>query len=105
MPNYQSDMLPNEIAELFETSMTNIQGGQVNLETSNLRPQQLSDSIAFRFNVDYFTLEGLAMRGDVLALPFNDRLYLAAYIAASIHYFDKDAGEIDRLFSTLTVAN
>ena len=103
MPTYDATMLPNEITELVETSLKNYYGGQVVINSTNLRPQQVGDLTGFRFGLSFFTLEGLLKKGEVLALPQNDSLNLVIFMAAEIHYYDKSLTEIDQLFDSISI--
>lgn len=101
MPTYKKDMLPNEIVELVETSIKNNLGGQVSVESSNLRPQSVNGNDGFRFDLKYFTGGGLYKQGDVIAISKNETLNLIIYTAAALHYFPKDHAEINSLFSNI----
>ena len=101
MPSYRSSMLPNEIEELVKTSLINAMGGEIPISTSNLRPMPIEDIIGFRFEFDFYTTEGLAIRGDVLAIPDNELLNVIIYKAASMHYYEKDLEEVNAIFESI----
>ncbi|TQV74184.1 hypothetical protein FKG94_16385 [Exilibacterium tricleocarpae] len=100
MPAFSSDMLPNEIEEMVETSIKNRYNGQVAVDTSNLRPAKFGDNRGFRFNVEYFTVNGLQTKGDVIASIKDDQLYMIIFTAAGMHYYDKYIGEVEKLFAS-----
>ena len=101
MPAYRSDMLPNELAELVETSIRNMRGGKPDVKSSGLRPVTIANQTAFRFNINYTDNGGLAKAGDVVALQKNDQIYIIIFDAAALHYRQKELNEIDALFDSM----
>lgn len=102
MPKFAADMLPNDVIDFVKTSFKNLYGGEISIQAGHLRPQSFGQTPGYRFQLDFFTPSGLAKRGDVLATIKNDQLYLMVFVAARMHYYDRDQPEIEKLFSTVT---
>ncbi len=105
MPAYEAGMLPNEIVDLVKTSFKNLGGGQLSVTDSDLRPQDVAGETGFRFSIDFFDLDGLAKKGDVLAVQKDGNLNLLIYSAAKLHYFDKYATEVNQMFNSVRIAS
>ncbi|MCY7294951.1 hypothetical protein [Alteromonas sp. a30] len=103
MPVFKAGMLPNEMQDLVSSSLKNLYGGDVDITTSNLRPTEVAGQIGFRFNLSYFTKNGLAKQGDVLVLEKDKRLYSMIFIATKLHYFDKHAPEFDHMANSIII--
>ena len=101
MPEFRANMLPNELMELVVTSLKNSSGGELVIDATNLRPQRLQGSIGFRFDMSYYDSNGLARRADCIMVKKDDRLNLIIFSAAGMHYYPKEAAEVDSIFSSL----
>ena len=101
MPEYQQGMLPNELAELITTSLKNANGGEIRIKATDLRPQRVGENLGVRFGLNWFTTNGLAKRGEAVAVPNENKLNIIIFTAADIHYYQKDAEEIDQMFSSM----
>lgn len=94
LPKFDSDMLPNEIEELTESSIVKLFGeGEVAVETSNLRPHKFGDQGGFLFDMDVAVSDGPDYGGISGAFIADGKLYLIVYLAARPHYFDKHRDE------------
>lgn len=88
-PAYQAGMLPNEIVELTESSLAKLNGTNVAVSSSNLRPYRLGELRAVMFDLTLIGSEGPARRGRALAFVQDQALYLMLYVGTRLHYFDK----------------
>ena len=96
LPVFRADMLPNEIAELVESSIVKVLGeGEAAVSTSNLRPQKFGEQRGALFDLDGQLSDGPNYRGVAGGFVANDRLYLVIFLAATPHYDEKhrDAAE------------
>lgn len=101
LPKFRADMLPNEIEELTESSITKLFGeGQASVETSNLRPQRYGNDRGMMFNMDIKVTDSPDYRGLAGAFIADRKLYLMMYIAADPFYFDKHVDEVEALMKT-----
>lgn len=87
-PTFRKEMLPNEVEELLQDSLTRQLGGGATVVTSNLRPRPWAGQrgIAFDLLIEYS--DAAAQRGYVCAAVIDDQLHLIIYQAAKLHYFD-----------------
>lgn len=88
-PTYRQEMLPNEVRDLVVASLTKRYGASSIVEGSSLRPTRLAGQRAFAFDLKIVSAESPELKGTVSAVKFQEKLYLLAFIAAKLHYFDK----------------
>lgn len=94
LPVFKSDMLPNEIEELTESSIIKLfREGQVAVETTNLRPHRFGDNNGLIFDVNVTVSDGPNYRGIVGALVVNEQLYVILFLGAEPYYFEKHIDE------------
>lgn len=103
MPAYKAGMLPNEMEDLVTTSLKNWYGGELDISTANLRPMDVAGQIGFRFNLDFYTKDGLAKRGDVVVVEKDNRFYSMILIGTKIHYYDSLAEEFEMMANSLII--
>lgn len=90
LPIFRSDMLPNEIEELAESTFVKYFGeGSVAISTENLRPQRFGEHRGVMFDMNITVTESPDYRGTVGAFIVNKELYLMLYFAAEPYYFGK----------------
>ncbi|MDH4110023.1 MAG: hypothetical protein OEW35_17185 [Gammaproteobacteria bacterium] len=100
LPPFRADMLPNEIEELTESSITKLFGeGEASVETSNLRPQRFGDDRGVLFNMHIKVTDSPDYKGLAGAFIADGKLYLMMYIAADPYYFDKNLAEVETLIA------
>lgn len=105
MPNFESDMLPPELAELVEISMNKLYGeGEVSVNVSELRPAEVSGETGVRFEIDYVAPTGYRVRGQSIAVVKNELLYVVIFDAAQLHYYDKYKPSIDKMFDSIELS-
>lgn len=104
LPLFKSDMLPNELVELTESSFEKLyEEGKSDVRASNLRPYRFGDRPGVMFDLDLTLADGPGYRGLVGAFTANSRLYLVAYIAAVPYYFEKDLDSARRVIESAHV--
>ena len=104
LPVFRADMLPNEIEELVESSITKLYGeGQSSVSTSNLRPQGFGEHGGFMFDIDAAVTESPDYRGSVGAFIVDDELYMVIFLAADPYYYDKHAARADAIIKSATL--
>ena len=94
LPVFKSDMLPNEIEELTESSIVKLfREGQVAVETSNLRPHKFGDNNGILFDMNVTVSDGPNYRGMAGALVVKEKLYVILFLGAEPYYFEKHMDE------------
>lgn len=90
LPRFTASMLPPDIAQLFESSY------RIAVSTSlftidSIEPAQFAGRDGFRFSYS-FTIQNEEVRrkGEATGAIIGGRLYLIAFEAPAIHYFDRD---------------
>ncbi len=101
LPKFRSDMLPNEIEELSESSIAKLLGeGQAAVTTANLRPHRFGENQGFMFDFGAILSDGPDYRGMAGAFVANEMLYVILYIAAEPYYFGKHLEEAETIIKT-----
>jgi hypothetical protein len=101
LPVFRADMLPNEIAELVESSIVKILGeGQVAVSTSNLRPTRFGEQRGAMFDISSELMDGPDYRGIAGGFVAGEKLYLIIYLGAEPYYFEKHRAEAETLLSS-----
>lgn len=88
-PTFRKEMLPNEIEELIQATLSRQLGAGAVVTTSNLRPQRLGSERALAFDALIEFNEGATQKGYVTALIVDQALYVIMYQGAQLYYFDK----------------
>lgn len=101
LPVFRSNMLPNEIEELIESTLVKYFGeGQATVSTSNLRPQMYGDQRGVMFDLSAQLSDSPDYRGTIGAFIANDKLYTIWYIAAHPHYHDKHSQRAEAIIKS-----
>ena len=101
LPSYQVDMLPNEITELLVSSLNNQYGGDLTIDTANLRPNKFGSKPGFSFEVNFFNKDGLYIKGKAFSAVVDSKLYLLLYMAPDLHYYEKNINNINTMVSEI----
>ena len=102
MPTFSKDMLPHDVVSLAEASMTKHLGaGDVLVKSKNLKPIMLNGQPGFRFNMDFYNVDGLAFQSDMVCSIKEDKLYAVLYLGTELHYYDNYKDEVEHIFNTL----
>ncbi len=98
LPVFRADMLPNEIEELVQSSMTKLLGeGESTVHTENLRPAKFGEQRGVMFDFTSRLTEGPDYRGLVGAFVASEQLYVIIYLGADPHYFAKHRAEAEAI--------
>jgi hypothetical protein len=94
IPIFRSDMLPNEVEELTESSIVKLfTEGEVAVETSNLRPHRFGENNGFLFDMNVSVSDGPNYLGVAGALIVDKKLYLIFFLGAEPYYYEKHIDE------------
>ncbi len=103
LPKFKSDMLLTDVVELFEAS------NRIVLQTSifqidRVEPAKLGVTDAVRFNYSY-ALQGdeLARSGEATAAIIDGKLYVANFVAPSIHYFENNVTSVREMVASIKI--
>jgi hypothetical protein len=90
LPRFKRDMLPDEIVQLTESSMTKLLGeGTTLVRSSNLRPGRFGEKPGIIFDLVATPSEGPVYRGLAGAFVAAEQLNMIIFVAAEPYYFDK----------------
>lgn len=104
LPVFQSDMLPNEIEELVESSIVKLFGeGAASVTTSALRPHEFGAHRGIMFDLSLSLSDGPDYRGITSAAVVDGKLYLIIFLAAEPYYYEKHIDEVMRIMDRSTI--
>lgn len=103
MPAFNAGMLPNDVEDLVKTSLKNLAGGEIQIDTSNLKPTEFGGTFGFEFELDYFEKSGLKKRGNAFAAIKDEQLFVILFTAADLHYFGEHLPEVRKLFESAVI--
>ncbi len=104
LPVFKSDMLPNELEELVESSFVKFFGeGNAVVNTSRLRPHKFGEHRGVLFDFEASLTDSPDYRGMVGAFIANDLLYVISYSAAEPYYFGKHVDEAKIIIETASL--
>jgi hypothetical protein len=94
LPVFKSDMLPNEIEELTESSIVKLfTEGEVAVSTTNLRPHRFGVNDGVLFDILVTVSDGPNYQGVVGAQVVDENLYLIFFLGAQPYYYEKHLDE------------
>lgn len=94
LPVFKSDMLPNEIEELTESSIVKLfTEGEVAVRTTNLRPHRFGGNDGLLFDIEVTVSDGPNYQGAVGAQVVDEKLYLIFFLGAEPYYYEKHLDE------------
>lgn len=103
LPKFSASMLPPDIAQMFESSYR-VAAGTSLFSIDEVAPARFANADGFRFSYS-FTIQGEEVRrkGEATGAIIAGRLYLVAFEAPEIHYFDRDIAAYRALVETARV--
>ena len=96
VPNFRSDMTPQDIASMIE-SFYRIRAGSSRFEMTGLQPRQFLGQSGFQFDYEHLGGDEVERRGRAVGAIINGRFYLALFDAARMHYFGAGLPEYERI--------
>ncbi len=88
-PVYRAGMLPNEIAELLESSLVRLNGPEVVVSSCGLRPHRVAGMQGLLVDLQLSGNDEPSRRGRAMAFVQDGELYALIYLAAWPHYAEK----------------
>ena len=105
LPVFRANMLPNEIEELTESTLTKIFGeGAAVVNTTNLRPHRFGSDRGILFDLNIAVSDSPAYNGLVGAFIAADLLYLMMYVGAEPYYYEKHLDAATALITGAKIA-
>ncbi|MBI4696046.1 MAG: hypothetical protein HY749_18710 [Gammaproteobacteria bacterium] len=90
-PVFHSDMLPNEIAELVQSTVARLFTATIS-RTGELKPLTISGQPGFELEFEFVTDDEVIRRAFVGGTVKNGELQVVVFQAPRMHYFEKDFG-------------
>jgi hypothetical protein len=103
LPRFKSDMLPTDIAELFEKTNRLILQSPV-FKMGKVEPAKLGKHDGVRFSYSYAAqAEDIERKGEAVAAIVEGKLYLVNFVAPSLHYFDASIGDVRAMVEAVEI--
>jgi hypothetical protein len=101
IPKFEKSMTSIEVVELFESTIKRMKAQET--EITNVRPYKTSHTAGFRFEFNFLTENGLSKTGSSYVVLEDERLYMAIYIGAELHYYEKGINDFEKIISSLRI--
>ena len=102
MPIYKSDMLPDEIVELFESTIVLVLEASIS-SGGELKPRKIGTEAGFEYSFQFSTPDDVIRRGRVYGVVVAGKLNLFFYQAARMHYFKRSEPEVRTIIDSVQV--
>jgi hypothetical protein len=104
VPNFRSDMTPQDIASMIE-SFYRIRAGSSRFTMTGLQPRSFLGHSGFQFDYEHLGGDEVERRGRAVGAIINGRFYLALFDATRMHYFDAGLPEYERIVQSARLGN
>jgi len=105
LPRFTATMLPTDIAALFESTYR-VAGGTALFEMHAIEPASFAGHPGFRFRYAYSLQEEEVRRdGEATGAVIGGRLYLIAFEAPTLHYFERDVAAYRAIVASARVVS
>lgn len=99
MPTFKEGMTALDIKDIFVSGAALL--GVTNVKAQNIRPFNFGRHTGFRFELEYTLSSGLEKRGFAVGAVLEEKLYLIAFTATRIHFFDAYKDEAERIVNSI----
>jgi len=89
-PVFHADMLPNEIAELMQSTCAKLFGATIT-RTGELKPLEIAGQPGFELDFEFVTNDEVIRRAFIGGTVKNGKLQAVIYQAARMYYYAKDS--------------
>src|SRR3712207_3634389 len=96
-------MSPPELASMIET-FYRIRAGSLQFDMTGLRPRTFLGQPGFQFDYSHLDGDEVERQGRAVGAVINNRLYLALFDAARMHYFPMGLPEFERIVESARIA-
>ena len=100
-PKYRKNMTVIEVSELAQVTMALEKFQRVQI--SDLKPAQFAGKEGFTFSFTCTTEKGLDLKGLAFGAIVKERLYMAIYRGAKLHYFDRGLSDFKAIVSSAQI--
>lgn len=100
-PRFRKGMNALEVAELVQATMANQK--LQNIKFAELKPAPFAGHQGFAFDFTATLQKGLDIKGTARGAVVKDRLYLALYRGAALHFYDRSRGDFDKILTSLKI--
>jgi hypothetical protein len=101
LPAFRAGMTPGEVVELYEQMVT--QDGST-FELKRVAPGRFGGQPGFRFEHTITRKsDGVVLKGMAQGAVVKDRLYLVAFTAPSIYYYDRHLPQVEPLLASAQI--
>lgn len=101
LPLFDEKMTALEVRDLLVATLS--RRNQFSVETKGLRPWQFGSIDGFRFELTLVTVDGLNKQGFAVGTMRDGKLYIIAYSAAEVYYYDKYKDTVERLLGSIEI--
>jgi hypothetical protein len=101
MPLFRASMAASEVAEMVVETL--LRAGYGRVELLGVRPESFASRPGFRFDLDLATGNGLEQSGFGAGAIVDGKLYLIAYRAPKLHYFEHYKPAVEKLIDTARI--
>lgn len=103
LPKFRSDMLPTDLAELFEANFS-IENDITQFDVRSLEPTKLGGHEGIRMVYEYaMPNDALTRVGEARLAIADGQLYVVNFTAPELHYFDASIDEVRAIMDGLTL--
>lgn len=99
LPGFRSDMLPNEIVELLQASIS-LRSDTTLFEAGQLKPVEFAGEPGFDFTYSFTGKDEIRRKGRAVGANVDGKLNLVVLNAPAVHYFDELLPEFERLVNS-----
>lgn len=101
-PKFKSDMLPTELAELFESTIAIAFEAKIT-EPGAMRPIKIGGHQGFEYDFEFVASDELLRKGYVAAAVKDETLHMIFYQAPRLHYFDTNYQSVKHLVNNAAI--
>ena len=102
VPNFRSDMSPQDIAAMIE-SFYRIRAGSTEFTMTGLQPRSFVGASGFQFDYEHLGGDEVRRQGRAVGAIVNGRFHLALFDAAKMHYFPAGVAEFERIVESARI--
>jgi hypothetical protein len=99
MPHFKAHMTPSEVLEFCVGSLESM--GAARVAANHLRPENFGKHPGFRFDVRFFSEEGLERQGLIVGTIHEEKLYLIIFTAPRVHYYPQYKEQVERIVASI----
>ena len=103
MPSFSTNSTLSDLQTFITASIGLLYEKEFSIETSQQQEIMINGHPATKFLINYQSETGLERSGIVVGIIKNDKLSILWYDAASLHYFDQYAPEVNNIIQSIRI--